>query len=464
MALRQIAPFTVVIPTLNRADVLHAAIESCVRQDDPKLQILVSDNGSEDNTVKTVQSFSDSRIRYINPGRQLGMPEHWDFALSHVDAGFVTVLGDDDGLVPGAIIRARRLLETHGAQAVAWRKAEYHWPDHILPSYRNWLQIPLRGGSEMQESAAVLRDVLAFKCTYTALPCIYNSFVATEVLDEIRRSSAGRLFPCITPDAYSGFAIACVLSRFAFSHMPLSVNAASRHSNGTASTHLGTEIESTRRHYTSSLTPLHPWFVRCASVPVLIAEAALSARAHLAPSCGWPELDWKAMFELASRHAECRSPAVLADAIIALDEIARRSGQVAVWEPIRASIKHRGLPALPPPGVDPAGDNLVVDGAALGLRTVADAALFVGAALSAVSMQEPSRRLSAHQAAACLPAGLDDQSQKIWLSNLLRLNDRPRWRLFLYKLRARLRLRLRMRRVWHVLLARIGVEPQISSP
>src|ERR1700730_15520038 len=84
MAPEQAPNFTVVIPTLNRADVLYAAIESCVRQGDPALQILVSDNGSDDEIRKIVQCFADSRIRYINPGCQLGMPEHWDFALSHV--------------------------------------------------------------------------------------------------------------------------------------------------------------------------------------------------------------------------------------------------------------------------------------------------------------------------------------------------------------------------------------------
>lgn len=474
MAPKQASIFTVVIPTLNRADVLYSAIETCVRQDDPALKILVSDNGSEDDTAKIVRSFSDSRIHYINPGRQLGMPEHWEFALSHVDPGFVTVLGDDDGLLPDAIGQARRLLKTHNVQAVAWRKAEYHWPDHIVLSYRNWLQIPLRGGSELRESAAVLSEVLGFKRTYTALPCIYNSFVATEVLDAVRSRSGGRLFPCITPDAYSGIAIACVIDHYAFSHMPLSVNAASRHSNGTSTTHLGTEIDSTRRHYTSSATPLHPWFVRCASVPVLIAEAALTARAYLTPSHGWPELDWTAMFELAARYAEYRSPVVFADTLNALDEIAQRADQITAWRRIRAGVLCCDPPALPPPGVDAAGDSLVVDGAALGLRTVADASSFVGTALYLLGQQRRGERLRAPQVAACLAPGLDARLKKIWESNLLQLNDRPNINVLYdssptkmgiwYKLRARLRIRFRMRRAWRRLRAGLGMGPHVSSP
>ncbi len=472
MAPKQAPTFTVVIPTLNRADVLYSAIETCVRQDEAALEILVSDNGSDDDTRNIVQCFTDSRIRYVNPGRQLGMPEHWDFALSHVAAGFVTVLGDDDALLPGAIRQARQLLATNSVQALAWRKAEYHWPDHILPSYRNWLQLPLCDGTEIVESAAMLRDVLAFRRTYTDLPCIYNSFVATEVLDAVRSRSADRLFPCITPDLYSGLAIACVVDRYAFSSMPLSINAASRHSNGTSATHLGAEIESTRRHFTGSATPLHPSFVRCASVPVLIAEAAFTAQTHLTPSSGWPELDWTAMFELAARYAEYRSPVVMAETLKALDEIARRNGQTATWEPIRSTVEARDIPALPAHGISANGESFVFDGAVLGLRTAADASVFAKTALDVSGMRSQGKRITIWDVSALLPRCLDARLREIWKSQLLRLSDlqklettKPPWYLTIYPrmrgtwdgLRSRIEVWSRMRGVWDSSRSRIDL-------
>jgi hypothetical protein len=51
-----------------------------------------------------VASFKDPRIRYVNTGKHLSMSHNWEFALSHVEKGYVTFVGDDDGLLPGAIL------------------------------------------------------------------------------------------------------------------------------------------------------------------------------------------------------------------------------------------------------------------------------------------------------------------------------------------------------------------------
>src|SRR4051812_7279430 len=116
-------PFTIVIPTRNRCDVLRSAIATAVAQSDDAVKVVVSDNASDDDTRRIVESFHDSRVRYVNPGRSLGMTEHWEFALSHVTPGYVTVLGDDDGILPDAVQRARATIDAFDVQAITWRKA-----------------------------------------------------------------------------------------------------------------------------------------------------------------------------------------------------------------------------------------------------------------------------------------------------------------------------------------------------
>jgi hypothetical protein len=405
--------FSIVVPTRNRADVLRSAITTAVSQDDSALQIIISDNASDDDTRAVVQSFADARVRYVNPGRTLGMAEHWEFALSHVTGDYATVLGDDDGLLPDAVKRARDIMERHGVQAVAWRKAEYHWPDHIVPSFRNWLQVPF-GDETVLETTSVLREVLAFKRTYTDLPCIYNSFVATEILHTLRMRTNGHLLPCVTPDIYSGMAIASVIDHYAFSGLPLSVNAASRHSNGTLASFRGVNTPGTAEHYSSTAQQVHPRLVRSSSVPVLIADAALTVRDRLTRADGWPALDWAAMFNLAARYAERRPPDVLAETLGGLDEIARRNGLLDLWKPIRATVSQGGLPELQPPGWDAEGAHLAVDGAKLGIRNVADAACFTAAALSATGATDPQY----------VPAGLDEKQRSAWTDFVLAL-ERP---------------------------------------
>jgi hypothetical protein len=195
--------------------------------------VIVSDNMSVDDTAAVVASFADPRLKYVNPGRRLGMAEHWEFAIGHVRPGFVTVLGDDDGLLPGAVSTARQLIARHRLKAVGWQKAEYHWPDYIVPELSNWLNIPLRKSTLMLNSSQMIQDVVAFRAAYWQLPCIYNSFISTDVIARFRRKNAGVFFAGSSPDVYSGFAVASEIDKYLFSERPLSISGASSKSNGT---------------------------------------------------------------------------------------------------------------------------------------------------------------------------------------------------------------------------------------
>ena len=225
--------FTVIVPTLNRADTLADAIRTCLAQEDENLIVIVSDNASIDNTAKVVASFSDSRLKYINPGRRLGMAEHWEFALSHVNDGYVTVLGDDDGLLPGAVASARQLISKYNTKAFVWQKIEYCWPDHIIPDFRNWLQIPLSSSVTVLNSQDAVNSVVGFRAGYNSLPCIYNSFVSTDLIGSYRKKNGGVFFGGVSPDVYSAFAIASEVNEFVYCRRPLSINGASSKSNGT---------------------------------------------------------------------------------------------------------------------------------------------------------------------------------------------------------------------------------------
>ncbi len=110
--------FTVIIPTRERAATLKHAIESCIAQQYENLEILISDNASEDNTRDVVHEFRDSRIRYINPGHRVSMVENFEFAFSHVQDGYVVSIGDDDGLVVDSLQKTDALIQETKARAI----------------------------------------------------------------------------------------------------------------------------------------------------------------------------------------------------------------------------------------------------------------------------------------------------------------------------------------------------------
>ena len=94
--------FNVIIPTRERADTLLHCLRTIVSQNYENLDIIVSDNFSQDNTREVVESFSDPRIKYINTGKRVSMSHNWEFALHHVQGDYVTFVGDDDGFLDGS--------------------------------------------------------------------------------------------------------------------------------------------------------------------------------------------------------------------------------------------------------------------------------------------------------------------------------------------------------------------------
>jgi glycosyltransferase involved in cell wall biosynthesis len=56
---------SIILPTFNRASVLENAVRSALRQRFRNFELIISDDGSNDNTADVVSRISDSRIRYI---------------------------------------------------------------------------------------------------------------------------------------------------------------------------------------------------------------------------------------------------------------------------------------------------------------------------------------------------------------------------------------------------------------
>src|SRR5450759_1359590 len=114
MAIRESNPrFTVIIPTKDRARYTYHTLRTCALQDYENLEVIVSDDGSTDDTREVVEDASrkDPRIRYVSPGAAVGMLENFEFALDQVKPGYVIALGGDDGLLPYGIRGMRDVLQ-----------------------------------------------------------------------------------------------------------------------------------------------------------------------------------------------------------------------------------------------------------------------------------------------------------------------------------------------------------------
>ena len=225
--------FTVVIPTRERCDTLEHSLRTCVIQDYDNLDILVSDNFSSDKTRDVVESFVDNRIRYLNPGKRLSMSHNWEYALSHVTGGWVTILGDDDGILPGSLQHVSEIIKETGVDAVRSNGCVYCWPSLLNKPYGR-LSVSLRKGYEIRNSRKWLAKVMAGSTSYTSLPVLYNGGFVNSDLVKRSKEKTKQFYLSMTPDVYSAIAFSHLTENYAYSYEPLAISGASKHSIGTS--------------------------------------------------------------------------------------------------------------------------------------------------------------------------------------------------------------------------------------
>lgn len=222
---------TVIVPTCDRPDTLRACLETVLAQTSGDLQLVVSDNFSRPETAAVIRSFSDPRITAVRTDRRLGMSAHWDFALQHARGEWVTVVGDDDGLLLDGAERFLSLAGRAGVDAISSLRCMYVWP-MAGRSGEGELTVLQGSGFDVRDSREWLEIVLRQGESYAHLPWIYTGgFVRRAVLDSIR-ARMGRCFSSMNPDIYSAVAVASAIPRYGYSHEPFSIGGTSSHSNG----------------------------------------------------------------------------------------------------------------------------------------------------------------------------------------------------------------------------------------
>jgi glycosyltransferase involved in cell wall biosynthesis len=111
---------SVVIPVRDMERYLGEALESVLSQDEPALEILVVDDGSTDGTLEVARRYPSERVRVISEGRLGSVGEARNRGLQDVTGDAVVFLDADDRLLPFALGRLRRALESDPGLAVAY--------------------------------------------------------------------------------------------------------------------------------------------------------------------------------------------------------------------------------------------------------------------------------------------------------------------------------------------------------
>jgi glycosyltransferase involved in cell wall biosynthesis len=228
--------FTVIIPVKDRAAYLYHTLRTCSSQGYDNLEVIVSDDGSTDNLREVVEEAArkDPRIRYVSPGRGVGMRDNFEFALNQVRPGFVMALGGDDALLPHGIEGMRNALRDADRELLAWPAPLFIYPKALMPTGQ--MVLPTKARDRIIRSNDFLRKQATnlYYVSDLESPMIYvKGVTSTRLVDKVRsRSAEGRFYTCSTPDGYSGIVLAGEVESYAYSAKPFSMHGTSPASQG----------------------------------------------------------------------------------------------------------------------------------------------------------------------------------------------------------------------------------------
>ncbi len=147
MGERMTPRLTIAIPTLNRAGLLGRAIESALAQTSSEIEIIVSDNGSTDDTPAVIERYAGRGLRIFHHPSTMPATKHGQFLIEQAQGEFFVGLSDDDFLEPGFAAEALALFDRHPELSFVYTGCAVHYED---------CQVPAVVGPSLEAGAAFL--------------------------------------------------------------------------------------------------------------------------------------------------------------------------------------------------------------------------------------------------------------------------------------------------------------------
>jgi len=87
---------SILMPTYNRASLIGETIESILKQTYENWELIIVDDGSDDNTEEVISQIKDQRIRFCKAGRIAINGKIKNIGLEEADGELVAFIDSDD--------------------------------------------------------------------------------------------------------------------------------------------------------------------------------------------------------------------------------------------------------------------------------------------------------------------------------------------------------------------------------
>lgn len=155
---------SVIIPTFNRAHVVHEAIESVLTQTYSRLEVIVVDDGSDDQTSKVVRAFG-AAVAYIQQPHA-GVSAARNRGVTASQGAYLAFLDSDDLWLPGKIAAQVALFEQQPRTHVCYtdeiwiRRGVRVNPGRVHQKHSGWIFLPSLPRCIISPSSIMMRRTL----------------------------------------------------------------------------------------------------------------------------------------------------------------------------------------------------------------------------------------------------------------------------------------------------------------
>jgi glycosyltransferase involved in cell wall biosynthesis len=232
---------SIVMPCHNRLHLLKDAIETVRLQSVTNWQLVVFDNCSSDPIREHVASLQDPRIKFERSEEFLPVTESWNRAFALSDGDYYVLLGDDDGLLPGAIQRLVEIVDAFGSPDFVYADIFQFWHQGVAPwrpsphvvDVRHGFffedqQKPFKLSTEQMKRAVIGSLDLRINFSFNSQACFYSREFVNLLLDD------GGFFKSPFPDYYIANAAMALSRSTVIVPEPLAFAGVSRSSYGFA--------------------------------------------------------------------------------------------------------------------------------------------------------------------------------------------------------------------------------------
>ena len=137
----QIVKYSVLLPTYNKLEYLKYTIKSVLDSNYQNFELVISNDFSTDGTEEYLSTLNDKRVKIIKPPFKLTQTKNYEFLLTFARGEWVTIIGDDDGLLPFFFEKLDKIIEDFkDINLIHTKPSMYYWENVALRNTRT----PLR--------------------------------------------------------------------------------------------------------------------------------------------------------------------------------------------------------------------------------------------------------------------------------------------------------------------------------